>query len=135
MRPAVVYRTVGLAAALAVAALVAEQLMTLLLVVLVVIIVSLPLSAAASFARPPAEDVMARVRTAWLGWMAAVGLDMLVLGGLLFLGLEIIGLNFAIGFAVFSAFMTVIPNYGSVISAIPPILDGLAHSPPRRCLC
>lgn len=266
MRPAVVYRTVGLAAALAVAALVAEQLMTLLLVVLVVIIVSLPLSAAASFAerrgapralgasaaliaafavllglgfavvpefvsqvrlfahrlptilagadryihgvagnkrhslsaqltgfvhgylqhparlvgpveqvgltlvgilfvvvliivaafliaikpavlveaflrllpeawRPRAEDVMARVRTAWLGWMAAVGLDMLVLGGLLFLGLEIIGLNFAIGFAVFSAFMTVIPNYGSVISAIPPILDGLAHSPPRRCLC
>jgi predicted PurR-regulated permease PerM len=261
-----VYRTVGLAAALAVAALVAQQLMTLLLlVVLVVIIVSLPLSAAASFAerrglpralgasaaliaafavlvglgfavvpefvsqirqfaqrlptilagadryihgvagkktrslsaqltgfvhgylhhpvrlvgqveqvgltlvgivfvvvliivaafliaikpavlvegflrllpeawRPQAEDVMARVRTAWLGWMAAVGLDMLVLGGLLFLGLEIIGLNFAIGFAVFSAFMTVIPNYGSVISAIPPILDGLAQSPTKALL-
>ena len=50
MRPAAAYRTVGLAAALAVAALVAQQLMTLLLVVLVVIIVSLPLSAAASFA-------------------------------------------------------------------------------------
>ena len=84
--------------------------------------------------RPQAEDVMARVRTAWLGWMAAVGLDMLVLGGLLFLGLEIIGLNFAIGFAVFSAFMTVIPNYGSVISAIPPILDGLAQSPTKALL-
>ena len=50
MRPAVVYRTVGLAAALIVAALVIEQLLTLLLVVLVVIIVSLPLSAAASLA-------------------------------------------------------------------------------------
>ena len=36
---------------------------------------------------------------------------MLVLGGVLFLGLEIIGLNFAIGFAVFSAFMTVIPIF------------------------
>ena len=265
MRPTVVYRTVGLAAALAVSALVAQQLITLLLVVLVVIIVSLPLSAAASFAerrgaprafgasaaliaafsvlvglgfavvpefvsqvrqfaqrlptilagadryvhgiagkntrslsaqltgfvhgylhhptrlvgpmaqvgltlvgtlfvvvliivaafliaikptvlvegfmqllpaawRPQAEDVMARVRIAWLGWMAAVGLDMLVLGGLLFLGLEVIGLNFAIGFAVFSAFMTVIPNYGSVISAIPPILDGLAQSPTKALL-
>ena len=265
MRPAVAYRTVGLAAALIVAALVAKQLMTLVLVVLLVIIVSLPLSAAASFAerrgaprafgasaaliaafavllglgyavvpefvsqvrqfaqrlptilagadryihgvagdktrslssrltgfvhgylhhparlvgpveqvgltlvgilfavaliivaafliaikpavlvegflrllpeawRPQAEDVMARVRTAWLGWMAAVGLDMLVLGGLLFLGLEIIGLNFAIGFAVFSAFMTVIPNYGSVISAIPPILDGLAQTPTKALL-
>jgi predicted PurR-regulated permease PerM len=84
--------------------------------------------------RPQAEDVMARVRTAWIGWMAAVGLDMLVLGGLLFLGMEIIGLNFAIGFAVFSAFMTVIPNYGSVISAIPPILDGLSQSPGKALL-
>ena len=59
---------------------------------------------------------------------------MLVLGGLVFLGLAIIGLNFAIGFAVFSAFMTVIPNYGSVISAIPPILDGLAQSPGKALL-
>jgi predicted PurR-regulated permease PerM len=84
--------------------------------------------------RPQAADVMARVRTAWIGWMAAVGLDMLVLGGLLFLGMEIIGLNFAIGFAVFSAFMTVIPNYGSVISAIPPILAGLSQSPGKAVL-
>ena len=84
--------------------------------------------------RPQAVDVMARVRTAWLGWMTAVGLDMLVLGGLVFLGLEIIGLHFAIGFAVFSAIMTVIPNYGSVISAIPPILDGLAQSPTKALL-
>lgn len=84
--------------------------------------------------RPQAQDVMARVRVAWLGWMAAVGLDMLVLGGLLFLGLELIGLNFAIGFAVFSAFMTVIPNYGSVLSAIPPILDGLSQSPTKALL-
>jgi predicted PurR-regulated permease PerM len=84
--------------------------------------------------RPVATDVMARVRTAWLGWMAAVGLDMLVLGGLLYAGLELVGLNFAIGFAVFSAFMTVIPNYGSVISAVPPIIAGLAESPTKAVL-
>lgn len=265
MRPAVVYRTVGLAAGLIVAALVVQQLLTLLLVVLVVITVSLPLSVAASVAerrglprafgasaalgaaavvmlglgfavlpefvtqvrqfaqrlpmilagadryihglagkstrslssqltgfaqgylhhparlaapvehvgltlfgivfllvlivvaaflvaldpsklvtsflrllpearRPVARDVLGRVRVAWLGWMVAVGVDMLVLGGLLFGGLELIGLNFAIGFAVFSAFMTVIPNYGSVISAIPPLLDGLAQSPTKALL-
>jgi predicted PurR-regulated permease PerM len=265
MTPTVVYRTVGLAAALALAALVAQQLLTLVLVVLVVIIVALPLSAAASFAerrglprafgasaaltaafavlvglgfavlpefvsqvrqfaqrlpailseadrylhgltgrstrslssqlsgfidgylhhpaqlagpvehigltlaeillgllliivaafliainptalvegflrllpparRPVARDAIARVRVAWLGWMAAVGLDMLVLGGLLFVGLELVGLNFAIGFAVFSAFMTVIPNYGSVISAIPPIIAALAESPTKAVL-
>ncbi|MGO9820108.1 MAG: AI-2E family transporter [Solirubrobacteraceae bacterium] len=84
--------------------------------------------------RAAAQDVMDRVRSAWLGWMTAVGLDMLVLGSLLFLGMEIIGLKFAIGFAVFSAFMTVIPNYGSVISAIPPILAGLAQSPTKALL-
>ncbi|MGZ4273877.1 MAG: AI-2E family transporter [Solirubrobacteraceae bacterium] len=265
MTPSVVYRTVGLAAALVVAALVAQQLLTLLLVVLVVIIVALPLTAAASAAerrglprafgalaaliaalavlvgrafavlpafvtqvkqfaqrlpailtgadrylhgltgkstrslssqlsgfiqgyvhhparlagpvehigltaveilfvllliivaafliainptmlvksclrllpparRPAAEDAMTRVRVAWLGWMAAVGLDMLVLGGLLFVGLELVGLNFAIGFAVFSAFMTVIPNYGSVVSAIPPIVAALAQSPTKALL-
>jgi predicted PurR-regulated permease PerM len=30
--------------------------------------------------------------------------------------------------------MTVIPNYGSVISAIPPILDGLSQSPGKALL-
>jgi predicted PurR-regulated permease PerM len=265
MRPTVVYRTVGLAAALIVVALVAQELMTVLLAVIVTIILSLPLSAAASIAerrgaprslgalaalvtalgvltglafavipsfvsqakqfanRLPAtvadadryvhgfaggsahrisaqlgsfaqsysdhplrlvgpleqigltaigmllslililvaafliavnptalvngflrlfpearrgqvRDVLSRVRTAWLGWMIATGIDMVVLGGLLFLGMELIGLNFAIGFAVFSALMTVIPNYGSVISAIPPILDGLAQSPTKAAL-
>lgn len=81
-----------------------------------------------------ALEVLARIRSAWLGWMCAVGIDMLVLGGLLFAGLQIIGLNFAIGFAVFSALMTVIPNYGSVVSAVPPILAGLAQSPGKAVL-
>ncbi len=84
--------------------------------------------------RGQARDVLGRIRTAWLGWMTAVGIDMIVLGGLLFAGMTIIGLNFAIGFAVFSALMTIIPNYGSVISAIPPILAGLAQSPTKALL-
>jgi len=88
---------------------------------------------------PPARhargrDVLDRIRAAWLGWMTAVAIDMLVLGGLLFAGLKLVGLSFAIGFAVFSAVMTVIPNYGSVISAVPPILDALAQSPGKALL-
>ena len=69
-----------------------------------------------------------RIRVAWLAWLRGVALDMLVLGGLLFAGMEIIGLQFAAGFAIFSALLTVIPNYGSVISAIPPIAYGLTQS-------
>jgi putative permease len=69
-----------------------------------------------------------RIRLAWLAWLRGIALDMLVLGGLLFAGMQIIGLQFAAGFAIFSALMTVIPNYGSVISAIPPIAYGLTNS-------
>lgn len=80
------------------------------------------------------RDVMARVRSAWLGWMTAVALDMVVLGTLLWLGMVIVGLPFAVGFATFSALMTVIPNYGSIVSAVPPILAGLAESPTKAVL-
>lgn len=119
-----------------------ETLFVLLLIVVAAVLIALNptvlvngfLRLLPSARRPVAADVMARVRSAWLGWMAAVGLDMLVLGGLLYGGLELVGLKFAIGFAVFSAFMTVIPNYGSVISAVPPIIAGLAESPSKAVL-
>jgi predicted PurR-regulated permease PerM len=83
------------------------------------------------FPAPRQPDVLRtleRIRVAWLAWLRGVALDMVVLGGLLFLGMEIIGLQFAAGFAIFSALLTVIPNYGSVISAIPPIAYGLTSS-------
>jgi predicted PurR-regulated permease PerM len=78
--------------------------------------------------------VMSRIAASWRGWLRAVGIDMVVLGGLLYLGLQIIGLPFALGFAVFSAILTVIPNYGSIISAVPPILLGLSISPGKAVL-
>ncbi len=81
-----------------------------------------------------AHQIMARVRTAWLGWLLAIAIDMVVLGGLLYLGMRIVGLGFALGFAVFSALLTVIPNYGSIISAVPPVLFGLAISPGKALL-
>ena len=84
--------------------------------------------------RQMARRVMARIATSWLGWLQAIAIDMLVLGGLLYLGMELIGLPFALGFAVFSALLTVIPNYGSIISAVPPILLGLSISPGKAAL-
>lgn len=80
------------------------------------------------------EQIMSRTRVAWLRWLQATGIDMLVLGALLYAGMRIVGLQFAIGFAVFSAVMSVIPNYGSIISAVPPVLVGLAHSPGKAIL-
>ncbi|MDQ6819085.1 MAG: AI-2E family transporter [Actinomycetota bacterium] len=84
--------------------------------------------------RGQAVDVFERVRHAWLGWMTAVGVDMVVLGGLLFMGMTLVDLPFALGFAVLSALLTVIPNYGSVISAFPPIIAALSISPGKAAL-
>src|SRR6185437_13570006 len=78
--------------------------------------------------QPEVRRTLERIRVAWLAWLRGVALDMLVLGTLLFIGMQIVGLQFAAGFAIFSALMTVIPNYGSVISAIPPIVYGLSSS-------
>jgi predicted PurR-regulated permease PerM len=84
--------------------------------------------------RQMARRVMSRIATSWLGWLQAIAIDMLVLGGLLYLGMRLVGLPFALGFAVFSALLTVIPNYGSIISAVPPILLGLSISPGKAAL-
>jgi predicted PurR-regulated permease PerM len=87
-----------------------------------------------SSGRAHARFVLTRIRTAWLGWLRAMAIDMLLLGGLLYLGMRLVGLEFAVGFAVFSAVLTVIPNFGSIISAVPPVLLGLSHSPGKAAL-
>jgi predicted PurR-regulated permease PerM len=78
---------------------------------------------------PKVQRTLERVRTAWLAWVGGVVADGLVLGVLLYVGMRIVGLQFALTFAVLSALLTVIPNYGSIISAIPPVLFGLQESP------
>jgi predicted PurR-regulated permease PerM len=75
-----------------------------------------------------------RVRSSWLAWLGGVVVDGLVLGVLLWVGLEIVGLQNALTFAVLSALLTVIPNYGSIISAVPPILFALQDSPTKALL-
>jgi predicted PurR-regulated permease PerM len=84
--------------------------------------------------RPWAQHVMARLRTAWVGWLEGVVADMLITGSLTYLGLSLIGLDFALVFAVFSALLVVIPYFGSIIGGIPPVLLGLTHSPARALL-
>ena len=88
---------------------------------------------------PPARRdhvrfVMGRLRTAWVGWMQGVVVDMLVSGILLYIGLTLIGLDLAIFFAVFSALLVVIPYFGSVIGGVPPVLFAFTDSPEQALL-
>jgi predicted PurR-regulated permease PerM len=84
--------------------------------------------------REAANNLMLRLRVAWVGWLQGVIIDMLVTGVLLYLGLTLIGLEFAIFFAVFSAFLVVIPYFGAVIGAVPVVLFALADSPTTAVL-
>ena len=79
--------------------------------------------------RDAALHLMGRLRDSWVGWLQGVLVDMLLTGVLLYVGLSLIGLDFAIFFAVFSALLVVIPYFGAILGAIPVVLFALADGP------
>ena len=72
---------------------------------------------------------MLEIRAAWLGWLLGVLVDMAVTGVLLYLGLWLVGLDFRLVFAVFAAVLVVVPYFGAIVGAIPPVLFALTISP------
>ncbi|HEX2436577.1 MAG TPA: AI-2E family transporter [Solirubrobacterales bacterium] len=84
--------------------------------------------------REHARVIMYRLRTSWVGWMEGVVADMVISGVLLYIGLTIIGLEYAIFFAVLSALLVVIPYFGAIVGAIPPTLFALTDSPEQAIL-
>ncbi len=81
-----------------------------------------------------ARRVAERLRVAWIGWMQGVLLDMVVTGVLLYIGLTLIGLDFAVIFAVVSALMVLIPYFGAIVGGILPTLYALTYSPEKALL-
>ena len=84
--------------------------------------------------RPHAMHVLSRLRASYLGWLRGLVIGMVVLGGLTYLGLQLIGLPFAAFFAVFTAIAMIVPYFGALASAIPPILYALTISPGKAIL-
>jgi len=84
-------------------------------------------------APPPRREhlrfVLGRIRQSWIGWMEGVAIDMGVTFVMLYVALTIVGLDFAIFFAVLSALLVVVPYFGSIAGAIPPVLFALTDSP------
>jgi predicted PurR-regulated permease PerM len=80
------------------------------------------------------RHVLERLRKSWVGWMEGVAIDMLVTFVLLYIGLTIIGLDFAIFFAVLSALLVVVPYFGAIAGAIPPVLFALTDSPGKALI-
>src|SRR5215217_8359003 len=75
---------------------------------------------------PPRREhmrfVLGRIRQSWIGWREGVVIDMLVTFVMLYVALTIVGLDFAIVFAVLSALLVVVPYFGAIAGAIPPTL-------------
>jgi predicted PurR-regulated permease PerM len=87
---------------------------------------------------PPRREhlrfVLGRIRKSWIGWMEGVVIDMLVTFVMLYVALTIVGLDFAIFFAVLSALLVVVPYFGAIAGAIPPVLFALTDSPGKAIL-
>ena len=87
---------------------------------------------------PPRRDharfVLDRIRRSWIGWMEGVAIDMLATFVLLWIGLTVIGLDYAIFFAVLSALLVVVPYFGAIAGAVPPVLFALTDSPGKAIL-
>jgi predicted PurR-regulated permease PerM len=84
--------------------------------------------------REHVRQVLGRIRASWIGWMEGVVIDMAVTGVLLYVALTIVGLDFAIFFAVLSALLVVVPYFGAIAGAIPPTLFALTDSPGKAVL-
>jgi predicted PurR-regulated permease PerM len=78
--------------------------------------------------------VLGRIRQSWIGWLEGVAIDMLVTGVMLYVALTIVGLDFAIFFAVLTSLLVVVPYFGAIAGAIPPTLFALTDSPGKAVL-
>jgi predicted PurR-regulated permease PerM len=89
-------------------------------------------------APPPRREhlrhVLDRIRQSWVGWLEGVVIDMVVTGVMLYIALTIVGLDFAIFFAMLSALLVVVPYFGAIAGAIPPTLFALTDSPGKALL-
>ena len=78
--------------------------------------------------RPQVGHILNRLRTAYIAWLRGLLVGMIVLGGLTYIGLQLVGLPFAAFFAVFTAVAMIVPYFGALASSIPPIALALTIS-------
>jgi predicted PurR-regulated permease PerM len=84
--------------------------------------------------RHQAEHILSRLGDSYLSWLRGLVIGMVVLGGITYLGLLIVGLPFAAFFAVFTAVAIIVPYFGALFSSIPPILYALTISPGKALI-
>ncbi len=84
--------------------------------------------------QPDVEDVLGRLGATIGGYVRAQLLAGVVIGILTYIGLLLIGVEYALVLAVIAGFGEVIPIIGPLLSAIPAIAVALLHSPTQALL-
>lgn len=76
-----------------------------------------------------AEEFIVKLEKKLGGWVRGQLTLMLIIGVLTYIGLTILGVEFAIPLAFFAGLLEVIPSIGPTVSAVPAILVALGASP------
>ncbi len=63
------------------------------------------------------------------GWVRGEAVLMTIIGAMTYLGLRILGLEFAVPLALLAGVLEIVPSIGPILSAVPAIIAGLAISP------
>jgi hypothetical protein len=79
--------------------------------------------------RQHAKDVMHQLAQAYVGWLRGLAAGMAVLWVVTYIGLMLVGLPYPVVWATLTAIAMVVPYYGALVSAVPPILLALTISP------
>jgi predicted PurR-regulated permease PerM len=79
--------------------------------------------------RAHAKDVMFQLAQAYVGWLRGLAAGMAVLWVVTYIGLMLVGLPYPVVWATLTAIAMVVPYYGALVSAVPPILLALTISP------
>src|SRR5262249_48565909 len=71
--------------------------------------------------RPDLLRLLDRLADAYVGWLRGLLVAMVVLWIVTFVGLELVGLQYAVVFATLTALAVVVPYFGALLSAVPPV--------------
>lgn len=79
--------------------------------------------------RERAEQVLSAVHGTLRNWLLAQLVSMSVVGLMTVLGLWVLGIPLALTLGIFAGLMEFIPNFGPILSAVPPVLLALLAGP------
>lgn len=76
-----------------------------------------------------AEKLIKEIESQLGGWVRAEMTLMVIIAAMTYVGLRLLGIDFALPLALLAGLFEVFPNFGPALSSIPAILAGLAVSP------